>query len=111
MRHMNYSTARRGRWSWDEEARLRERYRPFDVHELQAVAAKSTRAEKCVSMVKLAECGFNKVFRLVVNDGSAVIARIPNLNIGSSRWTTVSEVATMAFILSILELPVPKVLA
>ncbi|KAI1305469.1 kinase-like domain-containing protein [Xylaria venustula] len=100
-----------GRWLWDEETRLRERYRLFDVHELQAVAAKSVCAEKCVDMVKLAEGGFNKVFRLVMDNGSAIIARIPNPNAGSPRWTTASEVATMDFALSILGLPVPKVLA
>ncbi|KAI1427543.1 kinase-like domain-containing protein [Xylaria sp. FL1777] len=100
-----------GRWLWDEETRLRERYRLFDAHKLQAVAAKSVCAEKCVDMVKLAEGGFNKVFRLVMDNGSAVIARIPNPNTGSPRWTTASEVATMDFALSILGLPVPKVLA
>ncbi|KAJ2986726.1 hypothetical protein NUW58_g4892 [Xylaria curta] len=100
-----------GRWLWDEQARFRERYRLFDVHELQAVAARSVRAEKCVDMVKLAEGGFNKVFRLTMDNGSTVVARIPNLNTGSPRWTTASEVATMDFALSILGLPVPKVLA
>ncbi|KAI0104819.1 kinase-like domain-containing protein [Nemania sp. FL0031] len=100
-----------GRWLWDEEARLRERYRRFNVQELQAAAAKSVGAEKCVDMIKLAEGGFNKVFRLVMENGKAVIARIPNPNTGSPRWTTASEVATMDFALSILGLPVPKVLA
>ncbi|KAI1118707.1 kinase-like domain-containing protein [Nemania sp. NC0429] len=100
-----------GRWLWDEEARLRERYRQFDVHGLQAIAAKSVHAEKCVDMIKLAEGGFNKVFRLTMDDGSVVIARIPNQNIGSARWTTASEVATMDFALSVLDIPVPKVLA
>ncbi|KAI0509745.1 hypothetical protein F5B22DRAFT_648767 [Xylaria bambusicola] len=48
-------------------------------------------------MVKLAEGGFNKVFRLVMDNGSAVIARIPMPNTGSSRWSTASEVVTMNF--------------
>ncbi|KAI1821833.1 kinase-like domain-containing protein [Xylaria intraflava] len=100
-----------GRWLWDEEARLRERYRQFDVHELQEVAAKSVGAETCVSMAKLAEGGFNKVFRLVMDNGLAVVARIPNPKTGSARWTTASEVATMEFARSILGIPVPKVLA
>ncbi|TGJ79034.1 hypothetical protein E0Z10_g9732 [Xylaria hypoxylon] len=100
-----------GRWLWDEEAQLRERYRLFNVQELQAAAAKSVGAEKCVDMIKLAEGGFNKVFRLVMANGKAVIALIPNSNTGSPRWTTASEVATMDFALSILGLPVPKVLA
>ncbi|KAI2606604.1 kinase-like domain-containing protein [Hypoxylon sp. NC1633] len=100
-----------GRWLWDEEAKLRERYRPFNTHELQKVAAKSVGAESCTSMIKLAEGGFNKVFRLVMDNGSAVIARIPNPNSNSPRLTIASEVATMDFALRILGLPVPKVLA
>lgn len=95
-----------GRWLWDEEAQLRDRYRLFDVQELQAAAAKSVGAEKCVDMIKLAEGGFNKVFRLVMDNGKAVIARIPNPNTGSLRWTTASEVATMDFVRNSLSPPI-----
>ncbi|KAI1178169.1 kinase-like domain-containing protein [Nemania sp. FL0916] len=100
-----------GRWLWDEETRLRERYRWFDVLELQAAAAKSVGAKKCVSMVKIAEGNFNRVFRLHMDNSSTVIARIPTLRTGSSRLKVASEVATMDFALSILGIPVPKVLA
>jgi hypothetical protein len=47
-------------------------------------------------MTKLAE-RFNKVFRLDINDGKSVLARIPNPNAGPSFYTTASEVATMEF--------------
>lgn len=49
-------------------------------------------------MQKLAEGGYNKVFRLVMDDGMAVIARIPNPNAGPRFYTTASEVATMEFV-------------
>jgi hypothetical protein len=49
-------------------------------------------------MVKLAEGGYNKVFRLSMNDGKIVIARIPNPNAGPAFFTTASEVATMEFV-------------
>jgi len=49
-------------------------------------------------MIKLAEGGYNKVFRLVMNDGKAVIARLPNPNAGPPFYTTASEVATMEFV-------------
>jgi len=87
-----------GRWLWDEESQLRERYKRFNVSELMKIAAKSTGAQTCVSISKLAEGGFNKVFRLVMDDGNIVIARIPNPNAGPLFKTTASEVATMDFV-------------
>jgi hypothetical protein len=87
-----------GRWLWDEQQQLRDRYRVFDVAELQNSAAKATGSDGCVSMTKLAEGGFNKVFRLLMNDGKAVLARIPNPNAGPPFYTTAAEVATMEFV-------------
>lgn len=46
-------------------------------------------------MTKLAEGGFNKVFRLIMDDGKSVLTRILNLNAGPSFYTTASEVAIM----------------
>jgi hypothetical protein len=87
-----------GRWLWDEDSQLRERYKRFNVIELKKIAAKSIGAQTCVTMNKLAEGGFNKVFRLVMDDGAVVIARIPNPNAGPPFKTTASEVATMDFV-------------
>ena len=88
-----------GRWLWNEEQQLRDRYRVFDPVALQRVAAESVGSNRCgVSMQKLAEGGYNKVFRLVMDDGKAVIARIPNPNAGPRFYTTASEVATMEFV-------------
>ncbi|RMJ25497.1 hypothetical protein PHISP_03646 [Aspergillus sp. HF37] len=98
-----------GRWLWDEQQQLRDRYRVFDVAELQNSAAKATGTDGCVSMTKLAEGGFNKVFRLLMNDGKAVLARIPNPNAGPPFYTTASEVATMEFARTILQIPVPQI--
>jgi hypothetical protein len=87
-----------GRWLWDEDSQLRERYKRFNVSELKRIAAKSIGAQTCVSISKLAEGGFNKVFRLIMEDGAIVIARIPNPNAGPPFKTTASEVATMDFV-------------
>jgi hypothetical protein len=87
-----------GRWLWDEQSQLRDRYKRFSVSELKRIAAKSIGAQTCVSISKLAEGGFNKVFRLVMDDGTVVIARIPNPNAGPPFRTTASEVATMDFV-------------
>ncbi|OKP10478.1 Altered inheritance of mitochondria protein 9, mitochondrial [Penicillium subrubescens] len=99
-----------GRWLWDEEQQLRDRYRAFNVAGLQGLAARAVGSGGCVSMTKLAEGGFNKVFRLVMDDGKSVLARIPNPNAGPSFYTTASEVATMEFARDFLQIPVPRVL-
>lgn len=89
-----------GRWLWNEEQELRDRYTPFNVPELQLVAAKSVDATSCVAMTKLGEGSFNKSFRLVMDNGSVVIAKIPHPIAGPKYYTTASEVATMDFVRS-----------
>lgn len=87
-----------GRWVWDEESQLRQRYTTFNVPELKQLAAKSVGAGACVEISKLAEGSFNKVFRLVMDNGKTAIALIPNPNAGPAFYTTASEVATMDFV-------------
>lgn len=85
------------RWLWAEEDRLQERYKKFNVAGLKRLAAEAVGARSCVSIFKLAEAGFNKIFRLSMDDGLAVIARIPNSNVGSMFKVMASEIATMDF--------------
>lgn len=87
-----------GRWLWDEESQLRQRMLTFNVQELQRIAAEGIGAKSCVSITKLAEGGYNKVFRLVMDNGSVAIARIQNPNAGPAQKMTASEVATMDFV-------------
>lgn len=87
-----------GRWLWDEEKKLRERYKQFNVPELKKIAARSVGANNCVHITKLAEGGSNKVFRLVMDNGVAVVARLPFPRDGPSFKVTASEVATMDFV-------------
>ncbi|EZF73891.1 hypothetical protein H105_04230 [Trichophyton soudanense CBS 452.61] len=100
-----------GRWLWDEKQQLLERYREFNIQELQATVARTLGSHNCVSMSKIGEGNFNKVFRLVMDDGAVAIARIPHPDAGPPRYTTMSEVVTMEFARSMLKIPVPKVLA
>ncbi|EGC47962.1 phosphotransferase enzyme family protein [Histoplasma capsulatum var. duboisii H88] len=87
-----------GRWLWNESMQLRNRYKRFDVAELQRIAARSVGSRTCSCMIKLAEGGSNKVFRLTMDDGTTAIARIPHPNMGPPFKTTASEVATMDFV-------------
>ncbi|KAF2463332.1 uncharacterized protein BDR25DRAFT_329731 [Lindgomyces ingoldianus] len=66
---------------------------------------------KWVSMIKIGEGNFNKVFWLQMDDGLVLMARIPHPNSGPPKYTNALEVATMDFAHSILDIPVPKVLA
>ena len=72
--------------------------------ELQRIAAESVAADHCVEIEKLAEGSFNKIFRLVMDNGAVAIARVPNPNAGPPYFTTASEVATIDFV-NIYELP------
>ncbi|KAH7381551.1 kinase-like domain-containing protein [Pyrenochaeta sp. MPI-SDFR-AT-0127] len=99
-----------GRWLWNEQEQLRERYRQFNVLELQNAAVNAVGLRSCTKISKIGEGNFNKVFKLTMDDQSVVIARIPHPNAGPPAVTTASEVATMDFARSILGIPVPKVL-
>jgi hypothetical protein len=96
--HEDFFRYTSGRWIWDEEKQLRDRFRNFNVQQLQLIAAQSVGAKTCVSMKKLAEGSFNKVFQLTMGNGKVVITRIPNPNAGPAYYTTASEVATMDFV-------------
>ncbi|KAI7087692.1 hypothetical protein KC356_g3914 [Hortaea werneckii] len=62
-------------------------------------------------MVKHAEGGFNKVFRLSMDNGAVLIARIPTPIVGPISRVLASEVATIDFVRNVLDIPVPKVIA
>lgn len=87
-----------GRWVWNEEAQLRNRYRPFNVAELKKLAVSVAGAKYCESIRKIGEGHFHKVFRLRMDDKSAVIARIPHRAKGAVSNSLRSEVATMDFV-------------
>jgi Phosphotransferase enzyme family len=98
-----------GRFLFDEEAQLKQRYKEFSIPALQDVAVKVTATNKCVAMSKLAEGSFNKVFLLTMDCGKQIIARIPHPNAGPPKFTTASEVATMHYLRNRLDIPVPRV--
>ncbi|KAL4784018.1 kinase-like domain-containing protein [Aspergillus varians] len=100
-----------GRWVWNEEEQLREKYREFNIDELQKVAMEASSAGPCVRMEKLGEGSYNKSFKLTMENKETVVARILSPNAGPAFLTTASEVATMEFLRNVLHLPVPKVLA
>lgn len=99
-----------GRWLWNEKAQLAARSISFDVEALKQAACDALHAQTCILLEKAGEGNFNKAFRLTMSDGRALIAKLPHPNSGPPRLTTASEVATMEFARSVLNLPIPRVL-
>jgi hypothetical protein len=100
-----------GRWLWNEREQLEARYRRFDVPSLQHAACQAVGADRCISFEKIGEGNYNKAYRLEMEDGRRVIAKVPHPNAGPRVLPTASEVATMEFAGTILDIPVPQVLA
>ncbi|KAI1910965.1 hypothetical protein LOZ65_006271 [Ophidiomyces ophidiicola] len=95
---------------FNENLRLKERYVRFNVQELMRAAARAVDSH-CIHIEKMAEGGFNKVFLLTMENGNEVVARIPTPIAGPPFYTTASEVATMDFLRTIFNIPIPQVLA
>lgn len=58
---------------------MTKRYVRFNITALKQTASDALESP-CVSMVKLSEGGFNKVFLLKMDNGQEAIAKIPNPN-------------------------------
>ncbi|KAF7506025.1 hypothetical protein GJ744_012272 [Endocarpon pusillum] len=103
----NYTT---GRFLWNERARLIERHHTFNVAELCLRVSKACGKERhhITSVDKSAEGGWHRIFTVAFKDGTEVIARLPYPCNLPKRYSTLSEVATMAF-LDQHGIPVPKV--
>ncbi|KAL0958523.1 hypothetical protein HGRIS_000664 [Hohenbuehelia grisea] len=103
----NYTS---GRWLVNDELRLAERRREFDIKELCRLAALSVNQspQDIDTFVKLAEGGFNRTFLITMRGGFELVARIPYPVTVPKFYAIASEVATMRFLRS-SGLPVPEV--
>jgi hypothetical protein len=101
----------RARFVQNEAAEMAARQVRFDVTELANAAVRSVGATSCVSVEKLPDGMHNRALLLTMNTGEQLVAKIPNRNAGEPHFTTASEVATMEFMRTQLETPVPKVFA
>jgi hypothetical protein len=88
----------RRRFLVDEKDELSQRYVHFNVNELARVAADAVGAQTCISIEKYPDGQFNKAMLLTMDDGTQVVAKIPNPNAGTAHFTIASEVATMDFV-------------
>lgn len=99
-----------GRFLFNEELRMKERYVEFNIEALQRAAENAIANEhgKVTSIRKLAEGGFNRVLLFTMQDGFEMIAKIPYHIAQPCFFATASEAASMTF-LRAQGLPVPEV--
>ncbi|EZF69676.1 hypothetical protein H105_07906 [Trichophyton soudanense CBS 452.61] len=96
-----------GRFLYNEDLRLRERYVEFDVTALKEAVTKHTGA-KVTNLAKLGEGGFNRILNATLENGLQLVVKIPYPLSVPRKYATASEVATLAFLRS-KGIPVPKV--
>ncbi|KDQ11338.1 hypothetical protein BOTBODRAFT_35421 [Botryobasidium botryosum FD-172 SS1] len=99
-----------GRWLYNEPQQLALRHVRFDVEAMKRIACEAIGARKCSSFEKLAEGAYNKIFLLKFDNNAEAIVRIPNPIAGPPHYVTASEVATMDYVRTVLNIPVPRVL-
>jgi hypothetical protein len=88
----------KGRFVTNEQHELAQRHRTFNVKELAQHAARTVKADRCLSIKKYPDGMYNRVLLLSMDNGKEVVAKIPNPNSGQPHFTTASEVATMKFV-------------
>ncbi|KAE9369713.1 hypothetical protein N431DRAFT_493487 [Stipitochalara longipes BDJ] len=78
---------------------MSQRHVQFNVNELARLGAEAVGANICVSIEKYPDGMYNKAVLLTMDNGTQVVAKVPNPNAGKPHFTTASEVATMDFII------------
>jgi len=61
---------------------MSQRHVRFNVNELARCAAETVGARTCVSISKYPDGMYNKAMLLTMNNGSQVVAKVPNPNAG-----------------------------
>lgn len=102
----NYTS---GRFFYNEDLRLRERYVEFDRDGLLREVERHLGPSHghSIHITKIAEGGFNRVFLSTMEDGFEVIIKIPYHITGPKHYATASEAASMQYLHS-KGIPVPE---
>ncbi|KAL1878485.1 hypothetical protein Plec18167_004559 [Paecilomyces lecythidis] len=98
-----------GRFIYNEPLRLHERHVAFDPNGLLREIERHLGHDhgRALSIAKIAEGGFNRVFLVNMEDGLETIVKIPYHVPGPKHYATASEAATLEFLRS-RDIPVPK---
>ncbi|KAK2802564.1 hypothetical protein FQN51_004356 [Onygenales sp. PD_10] len=101
----------RGRFVYDGGQQLAQRTRRFNINALAEIAAKAAGAGHCVKVEKCPDGMYNRAFIFTMDNGTQVVGKVPNPNAGIPHYTTASEAATLEFMRTVLQTPVPRVYA
>lgn len=72
------------------------------MNELAGISAQTVGSRSCVNIEKYPDGMFSKAFLMTMDDGTKVVAKVPNPNAGNAHFTTASEVATMDFVRTLI---------
>lgn len=81
----------RGRFVRNEEHEMSQRHIRFKVNELARCGAEAVGAKTCVGLGQYPDGMCNKSMLLTMDDGSRVVAKIPNPNAGLPHFTTAAK--------------------
>lgn len=87
-----------GKFLFNTKQGFADRAVKFDMNLLAAEAAKSVGASHVAKIEKLPEHQYNKRFLMTMDNGTEVVAQVPNPIAGKPGKVTASEVATMDFV-------------
>ncbi|KAJ3516101.1 hypothetical protein NMY22_g14286 [Coprinellus aureogranulatus] len=99
------------KWLSNDAKHRTLRYFPFNVQAFLEVAVGAAGASECTSVQKIYESAFNRTHLLTFDNGIELIAKIPFHIFGPKYYATASEVATLDFLRTECNLPVPQVRA
>ncbi|KAL9622631.1 MAG: hypothetical protein Q9160_002941 [Pyrenula sp. 1 TL-2023] len=97
-----------GRFLYNDQVRLAERHVQFNVRALKQRVEKWIDHGRVSTLHVLAEGGFNRIFRLTMEDGYKLIVKILYESTVPAHYTATNEVATATFLRS-KDFAVPKV--
>lgn len=86
-----------GRWLRLDKEQREARHVDFDFDKLCETAVACVEGAKKHTRCSKYEGHYNRAFRLELDNGVSIIARIPFKVAGPARYTTSSEVATMEY--------------
>ncbi|KAI0999343.1 hypothetical protein K3495_g8853 [Podosphaera aphanis] len=99
-----------GRWLCEDELERKSRYIAFDFDLLCERVIKLCTGAVAIAKYHKREGGFNRVFIFTTDNAKCVVARLPFAHAGPSTLRTNSEVATIKYLQSNTNIPIPKII-
>ncbi|KAI5825204.1 hypothetical protein K523DRAFT_420203 [Schizophyllum commune Tattone D] len=99
------------KWLYNNEEQLAARYVRFNVEALLDLAVRAANARRCTSVEKVYDGTLNRVLGLKFDNNVEYIVKIPFPVTGPKYLCTASEVATLDYLRTELDVPVPRIVS